>query len=176
MRFIETPLEGAYAIELEAIEDERGYFARTFCTREFESQRLVTEFVQCSISYNRLKGTIHGMHYQNPPGAETKLVRCTRGAVFDVMVDIRRRSPSYREWYALELTAENRMMLYIPEGFAHGFQTLVDDTEVFYQISEYYIPECALGLRWDDPALKIEWPLEVGIISNRDRTYRNMDV
>lgn len=173
MRFIETKLKGAYIIEPEPIEDERGFFARTYCAREFEAHGLNPRFVQCNISYNKKKGTLRGMHYQAAPYAEAKLVRCTRGAIYDVIIDFRPESPTYKAWVTVELTADNHLMLYVPESFAHGFQTLADDTEVFYQMSEYYHPESARGARWDDPAFGIVWPETTGrSISIRDRHYR----
>lgn len=172
MKFMETKLEGAYIIEPERLEDERGFFARTFCQKEFEANGLNTRLVQCSTSYNKRKGTLRGMHYQVAPMAEAKLVRCTRGAIYDVIIDLRQESPTYSKWAAVELTADNRLMLYIPEGFAHGFQTLEDDTEVFYQMSEFFSPEYARGMRWDDPAFGIEWPISNPILSEKDRTYK----
>ncbi len=171
MKFIETKLKGAYIIEPERLEDERGFFARTFCQKEFEANGLNTRLVQCSISYNKRRGTLRGMHYQFAPMAEAKLVRCTRGAVYDVIIDMRQKSSTYCKWVAVELTADNRLMLYIPEGFAHGFQTLEDDTEVFYQMSEFYSPEHTRGVRQDDSAFGIEWPLNTKIISEKDQNY-----
>jgi dTDP-4-dehydrorhamnose 3,5-epimerase len=169
--FTETTLKGAFLIEAERREDERGFFARTWCQREFDSHGLEKHWVQCSISFNRKKGTLRGMHYQAPPYEEAKLIRCTRGAIFDVIVDLRPHSPSFKHWVGLELTADNRRMLYIPEGFAHGFQTLADETEIFYQMSQFYAPEYASGVRWDDPALHIAWPTDERTISERDRSY-----
>ena len=174
MKFVETALQGALIIHPELIEDERGFFARTFCRSEFEARGLDGELVQCSISFNRKKGTIRGMHLQLPPCEETRLVRCTRGAIYDVIVDLRPDSPTYCKWIAAELTEANRHQLYIPPGFAHGFQTLIDDCEVFYQMSAFYAPECSSGVRWDDPALKIEWPQPVTVISARDRSYPDL--
>ena len=172
MVFVETKLDGLFILEAEKIEDERGFFARTFCRHEFEARGLNPQVAQCSTSYNKKKGTLRGMHYQVAPGEETKLVRCTMGAIFDVAVDLRRDSPTFRQWVAVELTADNRKMLYIPRGFAHGFQTLVDQAEVYYQISEFYDPKSARGLRWDDPALGIDWPsVESRTISARDLSY-----
>ncbi|MHB1231524.1 MAG: dTDP-4-dehydrorhamnose 3,5-epimerase [Burkholderiales bacterium] len=176
MKFIEAALPGAFIIEPEPLEDERGFFARTFCAREFERQGLNPRLVQCSISYNRSKGTLRGMHYQASPHAEAKLVRCTRGAIYDVIVDLRRESLSYRRWVAVELTAENHRALYIPEGLAHGFQTLDSDTEVLYQMSEFFRPESARGVRWDDPAFRIEWPEAARIISPKDIGYPDFAV
>jgi len=174
MIFSETALKGAFLIEPERLEDERGFFARTFCQSEFKAHGLEANIAQCNVSYNKLKGTLRGMHYQAEPKAETKLVRCTRGAIYDVIIDLRQESPTYLQWLAAELTAENRKMLYIPKGFAHGFQTLEDDTEVFYQMSEPYAPEHARGLRWDDPAFTIKWPLKDKIISKKDMGYQLM--
>lgn len=171
MIFKETELKGAFVIELVCIEDERGFFARSFCTREFQKYGLNPCVVQCNISFNKKKGTLRGMHYQIAPHEEAKLVRCTQGAIYDVIIDLRPESPTYTQWFAVELSADARNMLYIPEGFAHGFQTLVDNTEVFYQMSEFYHPECSRGIRWDDQAFGINWPLSVKVISNNDRRY-----
>ncbi len=171
MIFTETKLSGAFVIDPERFEDDRGFFARTWCVREFKTHGLNSRLVQCSVSNNKQKATLRGMHYQAAPHAETKLVRCTKGAIYDVIIDLREDSSTFRQWVAVELTAENRRMLYIPEGFAHGFQTLSDDTEVFYQISEFYHPESARGVRWDDPAFGIEWPLEATIMSEKDSSY-----
>jgi dTDP-4-dehydrorhamnose 3,5-epimerase len=171
MIFTETPLKGAYIIEPERLEDERGFFARTWCQREFKAHGLGTELAQCNISFNRRKGTLRGMHYQSAPHAETRLVRCTSGIVYDVIVDLRPQSVTYKRWFSIELTAENHRMLYVPEGFAHGFITLRDDTEVFYQMSEFYAPEFARGVRWNDPAFGIEWPENVQVMAEHDRRY-----
>ena len=175
MRFIETKLQGAYILEIEPIVDERGFFARTFCVHEFEAHGLNTQVAQCNISSNKRKGTLRGMHYQAAPHAETKLVQCVRGAIYDVIVDLRTDSPTFKSWFAVELTSTNHRMLYVPEGFAHGFQTLEDDSEVLYQISEFYHPQSVRGLLWNDPSLSIEWPLEVTIISTRDQSYAAID-
>lgn len=171
MIFTETTLKEAFLIEPERREDERGFFARTWCQREFESHGLHKKWVQCNISFNKKKGTLRGMHYQVPPYEEAKLVRCTRGAIFDVIIDLRLQSPSFKQWVTLELTADNRRMLYIPEGFAHGFQTLTDETEIFYQMSQFYAPAHANGVRWDDPVFNITWPADERTISERDRSY-----
>ncbi len=171
MLFAETELKGVFIVEPERIGDERGFFARTWCRHEFETQQLNANLAQCSISFNKKKGTLRGLHYQVAPAEEVKLVRCTMGSIYDVVVDLRLHSPTFKRWLAVELTAENRKMLYIPEGIAHGFQTLEDNTEVFYQISEFYHPECARGVRWDDPAFGIHWPLSVQTISTRDEHY-----
>jgi dTDP-4-dehydrorhamnose 3,5-epimerase len=170
MIFAESPLNGAWLIEPERREDFRGFFARTFCQNEFAEKGLQTQFVQCSVSYNRREGTLRGMHFQAAPAEETKLVRCTRGAIFDVIIDLRRDSPTYKRHLAVELSAENGKELYIPEGFAHGFQTLEDGTEVFYQMTEFFAPEFARGVRWDDPAFGISWP------SSRARTILDRDL
>jgi dTDP-4-dehydrorhamnose 3,5-epimerase len=172
MRFTETKLKGAYVIEIEPIEDERGFFARSWCQQEFRDRGLNPNLVQCNVSFNQKKGTLRGMHYQIKPHEETKLVKCTRGSIYDVMIDIRRDSATFKQWTAIELSAENHKMLYIPEGFAHGFQTLEDNTEVFYQMSDFYHPESARGLRWDDPMFAIVWALtENLVISLKDQQY-----
>jgi dTDP-4-dehydrorhamnose 3,5-epimerase len=171
MIFTETKLQGAFIIDVDRIEDERGFFARTWCQREFEAHGLCTQLVQCNISFNKHKGTLRGMHYQAAPHAEAKLVRCTSGTIYDVIIDLRPDSPTFKRWVAVELRADNRRMLFIPEGFAHGFQTLAHDTEVFYQMSQFYVPEYARGVRWDDPAFGVSWPAEKRIISERDRGF-----
>lgn len=172
MKFVETPLPGVFVIEPELIEDERGFFARTFCREEFTARGLNPDLAQCSISYNRRKGTLRGMHYQAAPHAEAKLVRCTRGAIYDVALDLRRDSSAYLKWFAVELSAENRKALYVPEGCAHGFQTLCDETEVVYHISEFYHPQSAQGVRCDDLVFSIHWPdVEAMKLSDRDRGY-----
>ena len=174
--FRETALEGAFVIELERIEDERGFFARTFCRREFREHGLIAEVVQANTAFNRRKGTLRGLHYQATPHEEAKLVRCTRGAVYDVIIDLRPVSPSFRRWVAVELTARNDSMLYVPEGFAHGYQTLEDDTETSYLMSAAYEPNAGRGVRWDDPAFDIEWPeVEERTINERDRSWPNFD-
>lgn len=171
MKFFETALSGAYVIEMEPINDERGFFARSFCRDEFARQGLNTGLVQCGVSFNEKKGTLRGMHFQSKPYQEAKLVRCTKGAIYDVILDLRLGSPSFKRWFATELTGENRKMLYIPEGVAHGFQTLADETEVFYQMSEFYHPGSACGVLWDDPAFGIAWPPGGKIISDKDRSF-----
>jgi dTDP-4-dehydrorhamnose 3,5-epimerase len=171
--FVSTRLPGAFVIEPERHDDQRGFFARTWCAREFEEHGLTSRLVQCSISFNKRKGTLRGMHYQAMPYLEAKLVRCTMGAIYDVIIDLRSGSPTYKQHVAVELTAQNRKMLYIPESFAHGFQTLVDDTEVFYQMSEFCSLDHARGIRWDDPAFGIAWPPADRIIIERDRNYPN---
>jgi dTDP-4-dehydrorhamnose 3,5-epimerase len=174
--FTELGLKGAFLIDVEPITDERGFFARSFCGREFKSRGLKTEVAQCNISFNANKGTLRGMHFQTAPKAEAKLVRCTRGAIYDVIIDLRADSPTYCKWEAVELTAENRRSLYIPEGFAHGFQTMEDGSEVFYQMFEFYSPEYSSGVRWDDPAFGIKWPLDNPTISEKDLLYPLMDM
>lgn len=168
MKFTETFLQGAFLIELEPHRDERGFFARTFCRDEFRKRGLNSSFAQCSTSFNARRGTLRGMHYQMKPHEEAKLVRCTRGSIYDLIVDIRPESPTFKKWFAVELTAINLLMLYVPEGFAHGFQTLEDESEVFYQISEVYHPEYSGGIRWDDPVFEFRWPVEERIMSERD--------
>ena len=171
MRFLDTPIPGVFVIEAEPRADERGYFARTFCKQEFSDRSLCTEWVQISTSFNRRRGTLRGMHFQDAPFAEIKLVRCTRGAVYDVALDLRPHSPAYRQWFAADLTADNGRMMYIPKGVAHGFQSLADDSEVLYNIGEYYHPEASRGVRWDDPAFGIVWPVANPILSPKDQTW-----
>jgi dTDP-4-dehydrorhamnose 3,5-epimerase len=171
MIFTETKLDGAFVIAPEPKEDERGFFLRTWSQQEFREHGLNPRIVECSSCFNRKRGTVRGMHFQIEPYQEVKLVRCTAGAIYDVIVDLRPGSPTFRQWVGVEMTARNRWMIYIPEGFAQGFQSLEDDTEVFYQISETYHPEAARGLRWDDPAFAIQWPLPVTVTSIRDRQF-----
>ncbi|MEO8391911.1 MAG: dTDP-4-dehydrorhamnose 3,5-epimerase, partial [Chloroflexota bacterium] len=171
MRFIETSFEDVFILEPEEHHDERGFFARTFCLREFEARGLNTTIAQCNVSYNHKRGTLRGIHFQIPPAGETKIVHCVRGAIYDVIVDMRPESHTFLSHIAVKLTAENRRALYIPELFAHGFQTLMDDTEVEYQISQFYDPQYARGLRYDDPSLGIDWPLPVNVISEKDLTW-----
>lgn len=169
MIFKETALNGLYEIELERLEDERGFFARTFSREEFKALGLNPNFVECSISFNPKRGTLRGMHYQAAPHEEAKLVRCTMGAVYDVVIDLRHQSPTSGQWMSMELTAENRRMLYVPEGCAHGFQTLETNSEVLYQMSEVHRPEAARGIKWNDPAFGIVWPTPMpAVISRRD--------
>jgi dTDP-4-dehydrorhamnose 3,5-epimerase len=168
MIFAATQLEDAWLIDIEPREDERGFFARTWCRQELSAQGLDTEIAQESLSYSRGRGTLRGLHFQRSPHEETKIVRCTRGAILDVIVDLRPRSPTYLRWQGFELTAENRRALYVPKGLAHGFQTLTDDTEIAYQISAFYVPEAAAGYRYDDAAFGIAWPLPVTVIGERD--------
>ncbi len=173
MVFHDTKLKGAYIIELERQEDERGFFSRSFCKKEFREQGIDMDIAQCNISYNRRKGTLRGMHYQGSPHEEAKLVSCTKGALYDVILDLRKDSPTYCQWVAVDLSADNNKILYVPKGFAHGFQTLQDDTVVFYQMSEFYHPECAKGVRWNDSAFAIKWPAENNrTISGRDLDYQ----
>ena len=168
MIFAATQLDDAWLIEVEPREDQRGFFARTWCRQELAAQGLDTEIAQESLSYNRHRGTLRGLHFQRSPHEETKIVRCTRGGIFDVIVDLRPRSPTYLQWQGFELTAENRKALYVPKGFAHGFQTLTDEAEIAYQISAFYAPDSAGGYRYDDPEFGIAWPLPVTAISERD--------
>ncbi|HKV35400.1 MAG TPA: dTDP-4-dehydrorhamnose 3,5-epimerase [Pyrinomonadaceae bacterium] len=170
--FNETKLKGAFVIEPEKFEDLRGFFARSFSRQEFSDHGLSGDLVEAGISFNLRKHTVRGMHFQTAPNEQAKLVRCTRGAIFDVLIDLRDGSPTYKQWFAQELTAQNRLMLYIPEGCAHGFQTLEDETEVFYHLSHGYAPVSERGVRWNDPAFAIEWPVTDGVIMNdRDRNY-----
>ena len=171
MIFTETNLKGAHVIDIEKREDERGFFARSWCRREFEAHGLNPNLAQCNISFNHHNGTLRGMHFQIKPYEEAKLVRCTKGSLCDVIVDLRPDSPTYKKHLSVVLTSENRRTLYVPEGFAHGFLTLEDDTEVFYQISEFYMLKSQRGFRWNDPAFAISWPAEVEFISDRDRNY-----
>ena len=170
MIFHQLSLVGAYRIDMQMTADERGTFARRFCADEFRALGLETDLVQRSISFNKRAGTLRGMHFQMPPHLEAKVVRCTRGSIFDVMVDLREGSPTYGQWHGEELAADNRLMLYIPKGFAHGFQSLVDDSEVDYEITPAYVPGAAAGFRFDDPKLAINWPVADMIVSERDRT------
>jgi dTDP-4-dehydrorhamnose 3,5-epimerase len=174
MRFEPLSLQGAYLVNPELITDERGHFARTFCRQEFQANGLNSHLEQCSMSFNHKKGTLRGMHFQKSPHQEAKLVRCTQGKIFDVVIDLRPDSPTYKKWEGFILSKENRLMLFIPEGFAHGFQTLEDDTEVFYQISSSFVPEVSSGVRWNDPAFGITWPLEVSVISLKDQGYPDL--
>jgi dTDP-4-dehydrorhamnose 3,5-epimerase len=172
MIFTETKLKGAFIIEPERQEDERGFFARTFCQEEFKARGLNTNWVQCNISFSKKKGTLRGMHYQVAPHEEIKLVRCTMGTIYDIIIDLRPDSHTFKQWASIELSSENRRMFYVPEKFAHGFQTLANNTEVFYLMSEFYHSENARGVRWDDPALAIKWPItRKQIISPKDRGY-----
>jgi len=171
MRFTPLELKGAYSIDLEPVEDDRGFLARSWDAREFEKHGLNPRIAQCNVSYNRLRGTIRGLHFQIAPGEEAKLVRCIRGSIFDVIVDLRLGSETFGRWCSIVLTDENRSALYVPEGFAHGFETLSDNTEVLYHMSEYYTPDLARGVRWNDPSLAISWPISDPIVSERDSSY-----
>ena len=171
MIFTECKLSGAFIIDLETIEDPRGFFARTWCQREFREHGLSMSTVQVNIGFSRRKGTLRGMHYQEPPRDEVKVVRCTRGAVYDVIIDLRPDSRTYTQWAGVELTAGNHRILYVPQGFAHGYQALEDNTEICYQTSEFYHPEAARGVRYSDPKFGIEWPLETTVISEADRSW-----
>ena len=171
MRLTETRISGAYIIDAERIEDERGFYALAWARTELEVHGLNGDLAQCNFSFNHQKGTVRGMHWQTAPYAETKLVRCIHGGIADVVVDVREDSPTYCQWVAVELTAANHRALYIPEGCAHGFQTLEDATEVFYMITNYYTPSAARGIRWNDPAIGVTWPLAVSVISERDAHY-----
>jgi dTDP-4-dehydrorhamnose 3,5-epimerase len=177
MRFSQTPLADTWVVELAPIADDRGWFARTFDAEEFAAHGLNPSMVQCNASFNSSRDTLRGMHYQADPHGESKLVRCVRGAIFDVAVDLRENSATLRGWHGVELSAENRRAFYIPAGLAHGFQTLTDDTEVIYQMGHHYVPEAARGVRWDDPAFGIKWPEPDGerIISEKDRSYPNFE-
>lgn len=175
MKFIEAPLSGAYVIELEPFRDDRGLFARTFCQREFAEIGFDKPIVQINHSLTRQKGAIRGMHFQSPPACETKIIRCIQGVVFDVMVDLRAGSPTFLQWHGVELSKENLRMVFIPEGFAHGFQTLTGEAELIYHHSAFYSPEDEQGVRFDDPALVIRWPLAAVCISSRDRNYPWID-
>lgn len=173
MEFLKTILPGVFEIHIEAKPDERGFFARTWCQKEFESQGLAGRLVQCSLSFNTKKGTLRGLHYQAAPYEETKLIRCSQGAIYDVVLDLRPKSPAFKAWIAVELTAEKRNIIYVPQGCAHGFLTLENGSEVIYQMSEFQHAQSARGVRWDDPAFQIKWPGKVEVISERDRNYPN---
>jgi dTDP-4-dehydrorhamnose 3,5-epimerase len=175
MKFIETKLPGVFEIQIEPHSDLRGFFARTWCEKEFEDQGLNGDLVQCSVSLNSRKGTLRGMHYQAAPFPEAKVVRCTAGAIYDVILDLRAESSTFKRWIALPLSAATRNSIYIPHGCAHGFLTLTDNCEVLYQISEFYHPESARGVRWNDPAFQIAWPEKVEVISERDQTYPDFE-
>ncbi len=177
MIFKETKLSGAFIIELEPIRDNRGFFSRVWCQNEFEAHDLVTHFVQANITVSPQQGTLRGLHYQIAPHQEVKLVRCTQGAIFDVIIDLRPDSPTYMRWLELELSASNRKMIYIPGGFAHGYQTLANDTEVFYQVAQFYAPQYERGIRWNDPAFEIKWPeTEAVILSQKDKNWSDFSI
>ena len=172
MIFTETKLKGAFIIEIEKREDERGFFARAWCKKEFEAHGLTSHMVQANIAFSRKKGTLRGMHYQASPYEEAKLIRCIKGGIFDVIIDLRPDSPTYKEWFGLQLISDNYKMLYAPEGFAHGYKTLIDKTEAFYQVTQFYAPESERGVRWDDPAFDIEWPEPNDlVISEKDKNW-----
>lgn len=172
MLFTETELKGAYIIDVRKIEDERGFFGRSFCQREFELHGLNVNVAQVNLSHNKKKGTLRGMHMQLAPFSETKLVRCIRGAIYDVIIDMRTDSETYKRWYGIELSADEYRMLYVPEGFAHGYIALEDDTDVMYQVSQFYQPGAERGYRWDDPAFNIVWPIEPLVISEKDKQHQ----
>ena len=176
MKFNQTHLAGAYTIELEKREDERGFFARFFCVNEFDKEGLDRNIVQINNSLSKDKGTLRGMHYQLAPKAETKIVRCIKGSLYDVIVDLRPSSPTFLKWFGAELSAENRTMMFVPKGFGHGFLTLEENTEAFYLVTEFYSPEHERGLRWNDPKINIEWPIEPIIISDKDKIHRDFDI
>lgn len=172
MKFNATGIEGAFVIELEKMQDDRGYFARTFCQNEFDSHGLSTSWAQANTAFSNKKGVLRGMHYQSPPFAEAKLVRCIRGAAFDVIIDLRPKSKSFSKWFGVELTPDNGKMLYVPEGFAHGYQTLKDDTELFYLVSQFYTPQAEQGVRWNDARFNISWPIVHDIqLSPKDQSW-----
>jgi dTDP-4-dehydrorhamnose 3,5-epimerase len=171
MNFTETKLKGAFIVEIEKLSDDRGFFARSWCQKEFEAHGLDSNLVQANVSYNHQKGTLRGMHYQIEPYQECKLIRCTRGAIYDVIIDLRPDSPTYKQWTGVELTADNYTMFFVPQDFAHGFQTLMDETEITYQVSQFYTPGSERGIRFDDPVFNIRWPQAVTIISDKDRTW-----
>lgn len=171
MRFTPTVLKGSYLVDLQRLEDERGFFARAWCRREFEHHGLQADFVQSNVGFSHRRGTVRGMHYQRPPHDEAKLVRCTAGAVWDVIIDLRPDSPTYLQWVGAELSAANRRLFYVPSGFAHGYQTLLDDSELSYDTSQFYEPPAASGVRYDDPIFGISWPLEVSVISAADARW-----
>lgn len=175
MLFTETKLKGAFIIDLELRGDDRGAFARTFCANEFEQHGLKPTVAQCNLSFNHKAGTLRGMHYQVPPAAETKLVRCTKGAIYDVIIDLRPDSPTYGQHIGVELTADNRRALYVPEMFAHGYQALTDGAEVVYQVGEFYTPGYERGIRYDDPAFGIEWPMPITVISEKDAAWSRFE-
>ncbi len=171
MKFTETPLKGAFVMDLEKRGDDRGFFARFFCEREYQQHGLDHKIVQENTSFSKYRGTLRGMHYQLAPKGEDKIVRCLRGALLDVIIDLRPDSPTFKKHFKIELTAENRSMLYVPKGFAHGFITLTEDTEAFYLVTEFYAPECERGVRWNDPQFGISWPMEPVVISDKDRAH-----
>jgi dTDP-4-dehydrorhamnose 3,5-epimerase len=176
MKFTETKLKGAFLVEIEKLTDDRGFFGRSWCRKEFDDHGLNSRLVQANVSFNRKKGTLRGMHYQIAPFQESKLIRCTRGAIFDVIIDLRLDSPTYKQWTGVELTADNYTMFFVPEDFAHGFQTLTDESEITYQVTQFYTPGSERGIRFDDRAFGIQWPLDVTVISDKDRTWPDFEV
>ena len=176
MIFTETILKNAYVIELEKREDHRGFFARTWDKKEFEERNLNSNLVQCNVSFSKKCGTLRGMHYQKKPFEESKVIRCVKGKIFDVIIDLRSSSSTFKKWFGVELTEENYKMLYVPEGFAHGFQTLEDNSEIIYQVSEFYTPNSELGIHWNDPAFNITWPIEEKIITEKDNSWKLFDL
>jgi len=176
MLFTETGLEDAYVVELEKKEDHRGFFARSWDAKEFSKHNLNSKLVQCNISFSKKRGTLRGMHYQTKPFEESKLIRCTKGKIFDAIIDLRPSSKTFKKWFGIELTEENYKMIFVPEGFAHGFQSLVDNTEIIYQVSEFYTPGYELGIHWNDPTFNIKWPLEEKIITEKDNSWKPFDV
>jgi dTDP-4-dehydrorhamnose 3,5-epimerase len=176
MNFIKTGIEGLYVVELNKLGDERGFFARAWCENEFAEKNLTSRMVQANTSYSKNKGTLRGLHYQVSPHEEAKLMRCVKGAILDVAVDLRPDSKTYKKWFGIELTESNRRMLFIPEGFAHGYQTLVEDTETFYMSSAFYASEAERGLRWNDPAIAIKWPITENLnITDKDRSWSDIE-
>ncbi len=173
MIFKETQFESVYIVELEKHADSRGFFARTWCRNEFEARGLNTQLLQSNIAFSKSRGTLRGLHYQEKPYAEVKLIRCLRGSVYDVIVDLRPESETYKHWLATELTGDDYKMIYVPEGFAHGYQTLEDNTEIFYQVSQMYTPEFERGIRFNDPAFMIQWPDDIRIISDKDLNWKD---
>ena len=171
MKFTETKLKGAFIVEIEKLTDDRGFFARAWCRKEFEAHGLTSAVVQANVSFNRKRGTLRGMHYQIAPFQESKLIRCTRGAIYDVIIDLRPESPTYKKWIGVELTADNYTLFFVPEDFSHGFITLMDDTEITYQVSQFYTPGSEKGIRFNDPTFNIQWPLEVSVISDKDSNW-----
>jgi len=172
MIFTETSLNNAYVVELEKREDHRGFFARTWDKNEFQKHNLNSNLVQCNISFSKKRGTLRGMHYQQKPFEESKLIRCTKGKIFDVIIDLRKSSSTFKKWFGIELTEENYKMLYVPEGFAHGFQSLEDNSEIIYQVSEFYTPNSELGIHWNDPTFNIDWPIQEKIITDKDNSWK----
>ncbi len=176
MLFEETKLKGSFVITIEKLSDDRGFFGRAWDKKIFDEYGLNSNLVQCNVSRSKKTGTIRGMHYQISPYEESKLIRCTRGKIYDVIIDLRQNSPTFKQWYSVELSSENYRMLYVPEGFGHGFQSLVDDSEIFYQVSQFYTPGSERGIRWDDPVFNIDWPLENKILSEKDQSWQSFTI